>query len=160
MLPSDHFVRWYNELFKILDEMGEEHLRSYWTAIAELQDKILGPYIDKSGLRGMYEYWDKIRIEENADMDLELSNDRLVLKMNVCPSLGKNLDNDAGPSPRYCDHCAGWIKPVVEKHGFFVAYDIISRSEPRCILQIFKDKSKAGAAESAAVLPAKPYENS
>lgn len=157
MLPSDHYVRWYNELFKVLEEKGHEHLQSYWKAIAGLQDEILGPYIERSGLAGMYEYWDRIRIEENADMDLELHDDHLVLRMNACPSLGKNLDNDAGASPIYCDHCPGWIEPVIEGHGFFIAYDIISRTEPRCELRIFSEKTKAEAAASTARLLARPY---
>ena len=41
----------------------------------------------------MYEYWDHIRIEENCDLDLKLEEDNLELKMNVCPSLSKVLDN-------------------------------------------------------------------
>ena len=48
----------------------------------------------EKGLKGMYEYWDHIRIEENCDMDLKLDDEKLELRMNVCPSLSKVLDND------------------------------------------------------------------
>jgi len=27
MIPSDHFTRFYNEVFKFLEDQGEEHLR-------------------------------------------------------------------------------------------------------------------------------------
>ena len=30
MLPSDHFVRMYNELFKMLEEKGHDALQAYW----------------------------------------------------------------------------------------------------------------------------------
>ena len=157
MIPSDHFVRMYNELFKMLEEKGHDHLQKYWRRIASLQDTILGPYIEKDGLKGMYDYWEHIRIEENCDADLELTDDYFELKMNKCPSLSKALDNDAGAFELYCDHCAGWVQPVVEGRGYHYASDIISRTEPICVMRIFEDKEKAEEYKKSFVLPAKPY---
>jgi hypothetical protein len=157
MLPSDHYVRWYNELFKVLEDKGHEHLQNYWKTIAGLQDNILSKYIERDGLKGMRDYWEHIRIEENCDMDLNLSDDHLELRMNKCPSLSKNLDNDAGPMGLYCDHCAGWVNPVIQKHGYFPVYDMISRTKPQCVLRIFKDKKAADEAEKEVQLLAKPY---
>ncbi|MFP4444019.1 MAG: hypothetical protein ACLFST_12945 [Spirochaetia bacterium] len=157
MLPSDHFVRMYNELFKMLEERGHRELRKYWTEIARLQDTILGPYIRKNGLKGMYEYWDHIRHEENCDADLEVTEEYFEFTMNRCPSLSKNLDNDAGQFEYYCDHCAGWIEPVVRKYGYFLVYDMISRHEPRCRIRIYKDQRKAEEFAAQVRLPADPY---
>jgi len=157
MIPSDHFVRMYNELFKMLEEKGHDHLQNYWRRIASLQDTILGPYIEKDGLKGMYDYWEHIRIEENCDADLEVTEDYFEFRMNKCPSLGKVLDNDAGAFDFYCDHCAGWVKPVVEKHGYHYACDIISRTEPVCVMRIYKDRDGAEEYEKTLSLPAKPY---
>ena len=36
MIPSDHFVRFYNEVFKFLDEKGE--LDEYFARIAKNQE--------------------------------------------------------------------------------------------------------------------------
>ena len=36
MLPSDHFVRFYNELFKMLEERGHKELQAYWLEISRL----------------------------------------------------------------------------------------------------------------------------
>jgi len=143
MLPSDHFVRMYNELFKMLAERGREDLEQYWLAISSLQESIVGPYIEAKGFQGMYEYWDRIRIEENCDMDFRIEEEFFEIRMNACPSLGKNLDNDAGLCIHYCEHCAGWINPVIRKYGYFPVYDIISPKEPRCRFRVYKDRDKA-----------------
>jgi hypothetical protein len=63
--------------------------------------------------------------------------------MNVCPSLSKVLDNDAEPMKRYCDHCAGWIGPIIDKVGYHLVYDVIDRTKPQCVVKIFKDKEEA-----------------
>ncbi|MBT3777934.1 MAG: hypothetical protein HOF83_07820, partial [Pelagibacteraceae bacterium] len=101
---------------------------------------------------GMYEYWDHIRIEENCDLDLKLEPNKLELKMNVCPSLSKVQDNDAEPMKRYCDHCAGWIGPIIDKVGYHLVYDVIDRKKPQCVLKIFKDKEESLKEEKNAKL--------
>ncbi|PKL14216.1 MAG: hypothetical protein CVV52_02775 [Spirochaetae bacterium HGW-Spirochaetae-8] len=143
MLCSDHFVRMYNELFKMLADRGEGDLQQYWKEIAALQMTILGPYIESDGLLGMFHYWDHIRIEENCDMELFLEEDWFGIDMHGCPSLSKNLDNDAGLCLHYCEHCAGWINPVLRSYGYWPVYDMISPTEPRCKVRICKDKAKA-----------------
>jgi len=70
MLPSDHFVRMYNELFKMLEVKGHDHLQRYWLDVSKLQETILWPYIARDGLKGMYDYWERIRIEENCDAEI------------------------------------------------------------------------------------------
>ncbi len=157
MLPSDHFVRMYNELFKMLEDLGHEELQRYWLEIASLQDTLLCRYIEKDGLKGMYDYWDHIRKEENCDADLRVTEDYFELQMNKCPSLSKNLDNDAGAFSMYCDHCAGWIGPVVNKYSYHLVYDIISRSDPHCLIRIYKDKNKALEFAKSTHLLARPY---
>ncbi len=157
MLPSDHFVRFYNELFKMIGERGKEHLRAYWREIARLQKTILGPFIEADGLRGMYTYWKHIRTEENCEADLSLTDDYFEFRMRTCPSLTKAMDNDAGVYRYYCDHCAGWIAPVVESYGYHLAYDMISRTQPRCVMRVYKDKAKAAEFLKSARLPARPY---
>ena len=157
MLPSDHFVRMYNELFKMLEDRSHEDLQNYWLEVSRLQDTIVGEYIRRDGLQGMYDYWEHIRIEENCDADLTVTDEYFEFKMNVCPSLSKNLDNDAGPCELYCDHCSGWIIPIMNKHGYHVVYDMISRTEPRCLIRVYKDEQKAAEFAKGAKLLAKPY---
>ena len=33
MIPSDHFTRFYNEVFKFLESQGEDQLQAYFLAI-------------------------------------------------------------------------------------------------------------------------------
>ena len=141
MIPSDHFVRFYNEVFKYLEAKGEGELEKYWLEISHHQEHHCLELFKTKGLKGMYEYWEHIRIEENCDMTLTLTDDCLTLEMHKCPSLSKVLDNDATPSERYCDHCAGWIKPLIEKAGFYCAYDIIDNKIPKCREYIYSDKA-------------------
>jgi hypothetical protein len=157
MLPSDHFVRMYNVLFIMLEEKGHGELQDYWLEIARLQDTIVGPYITKDGLKGMYDYWEHIRIEENCDADLMFNEDYFEFKMNKCPSLSKNLDNDAGQSELYCDHCSGWMEPIMNKYGYYLVYDMISRFEPRCTVRVYRDRNKAEEYTKGVKLLAKPY---
>ena len=117
----------------------------YWREISRLQQTILGPFIEADGLRGMYTYWERIRVEENCEADLVLTDDYFEFRMRKCPSLTKAMDNDAGVFEFYCDHCAGWIAPIMRRYGYHLAYDMISRTEPRCIMRVYKDKDKAEA---------------
>jgi len=74
MLPSDHFVRMYNELFKLLEESGRDNLYRYWLEIAALQEVLMQPFLANQDFAGLYAYWEHIRIEENADMELRITD--------------------------------------------------------------------------------------
>jgi hypothetical protein len=152
MIPSDHFVRYYNEVFKFFEEQGEKHLRNYWLEISRHQELHCMELFKTKGLQGMVEYWTHIKEEENCDMSIKEMAGHVELEMRKCPSLSKVLDNDATPMERYCDHCAGWCVPLIKKAGFYPVYDIISRKEPRCKLLVFKNKEDAEQAEKKAIL--------
>ena len=132
MIPSDHFVKFYNEVFKFLETQGDNALEKYWQEISRHQEIHCLELFKSKGLQGMYDYWEHIRIEENCDMTLTLTEDCLTLQMHKCPSLSKVLDNDASPCERYCDHCAGWIGPLLKKAGYWLVYDMIDHHQPQC----------------------------
>jgi hypothetical protein len=143
MIPSDHFVRFYNEVFKYLDNRNDGSLEKYWQHISLHQERHCLELFKSKGLQGMYEYWEHIRIEENCDMTLTLHSDHLETHMLKCPSLSKAIENDAGPFTKYCDHCPGWIGPLLRRAGFYLVYDMIDRTKPQCSMYIYKDKAKA-----------------
>ncbi len=159
MIPSDHFVRYYNEVFKAVDEAGRDKLTGYWRALGENQKEKLGEKFRAGGIRACYEYWTVIKKEENCDAKLSLTEDYFEFLMEKCPSLSKVLDNDAEPFELYCDHCMGWIGPVMEYAGLFPAADIISRSEPVCRFRVYKDKDKAREYACGAAILSRPYED-
>jgi len=132
MIPSDHFVRFYNEVFKFLDE--KEGLQDYYTTISEDQEKHCLKLYREGGIRGIYEYYLRIRKEENCDLAMELTDDGHGIYMHFayCASLAKALDNDAGVCPKYCFHCPGWSGPMYRKAGLFYIKDLIDPLKPCC----------------------------
>jgi len=157
MIPSDHFVRYYNEVFKALDGLGHEHLVAYWRELGRLQSLELAERFRTGGLQAAYDYWRRIQREENCEGELTLTDDYFEFRMDRCPSLSKVLDNDAEPFELYCDHCMGWIAPVMQAAGLYAVQDVISRAEPRCVFRVYRDKEKAEAYEKTAQLPVYPY---
>ena len=130
MIPSDHFVRFYSEVFKFLDK--ENGLEKYYQEIGRHQELHCYDCFMKKGLNGMEEYWGHIRIEENCDSYSKIIDNARYSFMNKCPSLSKVLDNDAEPCLIYCRHCAGWCIPLMTKCGFYYANNIFNLTEPRC----------------------------
>ncbi|MBM4030822.1 MAG: hypothetical protein FJ291_03455 [Planctomycetes bacterium] len=157
MIPSDHFVRFYNEVFKALEDRGHEHLVAYWRELGRLQTAELADRFRAGGLQAAHDYWRRILDEENCQGQLTLSPDYLELRMDRCPSLSKVLDSDAVPSPLYCDHCMAWIQPVMEASGLHAVLDMHSRTQPRCLLRVYRDPAQAAAFERQAVLASHPY---
>lgn len=152
MIPSDHFTRFYNEVFKFVAGKGEADVEAYFLEISRNQEKHILDLIREKGFEGMYQYWSVIRDEENCELDLGYDEDKFELRMHLCPSLTKAKDNDAKTWERYCDHCAGWIGPIMDKTGYHLVYDVIDRNKPQCVMRIFKDREKARAAEAEAKL--------
>jgi hypothetical protein len=137
MIPSDQFVRFYNEVFKFLDAQGGDALEEYYRVVSEQQEMHCLKLFKEQGLTGMKAYWDRIAVEENCDTSKTLYPDRLELVMNRCPSLSKVMNNDAGAFLRYCDHCPGWVIPLLEKAGFYCEYNLIDRTVPQCRVIIY-----------------------
>lgn len=154
MIPSDHFVRFYNEVFKFLDE--KNGLQAYYEEISRHQELHCLKEFQEKGLRGVYDYYVKIRKEENCDLDLILNAHELILKMNKCPSLAKALDNDAGACRKYCLHCPGWTSGVYRKAGLYQVFALMGPDNPQCCEWIYDGRKLAEEKyrELAAVMPA------
>lgn len=143
MIPSDHFVRFYNEVFKFLLERGVDHLKKYYLKVSENQELHCLELFKAKGLQGMYEYWEHIRIEENCDMQHSVIDDCYSFSFRGCPSLEKVINNDASPCAKYCDHCPGWILPIMSKCGMYAIYNLVDRMKPMCEMFVFISREKA-----------------
>lgn len=143
MIPSDHFVRFYNEVFKYLAAKGDGELKRYYGRVSENQEAHCLSLFREKGLEGMFEYWERIRIEENCAMEHSVEDGCYSFRFSGCPSLGKVLDNDAEPCSEYCNHCPGWILPIMSKVGAYAVYNIIDRRKPCCEMFVYFDKSRA-----------------
>lgn len=139
MIPSDHFVKFYAEVFKYLKGKGQASIDEYYSTIARHQLTHSGKYFKEKGLEGMKEYWDRIIFEENCDADAVLcAGKSYTFYMHGCPSLGKVLDNDAGVCDIYCMHCPGWVLPVISAAGYYCVYDLVRKDIPRCMMKVFE----------------------
>ena len=92
MIPSDHFPRFYNEVFKFIEQQGEKELEDYFLEISKNQENHLLHLIEEKGFAGMLQYWSVIRDEENCDLDLGYDEDKFEIHMHQCPSLPKAQD--------------------------------------------------------------------
>ena len=77
MIPSDHFTRFYNEVFKFLENQGEDALADYFLEISKNQEKHILDLIREEGFAGMYQYWSVIRDEENCELDLGYDDEKI-----------------------------------------------------------------------------------
>jgi len=157
VIPSDHFVRFYNEVFKALERKGRGPLVAYWRELGRLQAGELKERFRQGGLSAAAAYWRRIVREENCQAEIVESPDHFELRMLRCPSLSKVLDNDATPCAAYCDHCMAWIEPAMEGCGLYPVLDMESRCEPHCRLRVYKDRRDAEAFARQAKLLSDPY---
>jgi hypothetical protein len=90
----------------ILGRAGLEGLRRYWS---ELGSSYFAPVSERwklGGLQFVSEYWkDFFRAEPNAEVDVELNEDSVVLNVKVCPVIKQLRDNRREIVPCFCQHC-------------------------------------------------------
>ena len=143
MIPSDHFVRAYNEIFKYLDQRGL--LQSYFDDISRYAASRNLAKFKAGGIQAVYDYYLVIRKEENCELEMHLQDGELAKNMTRCPSLSKVLDNDATPCPKYCLHCPGWTHPVYAAAGIYAVYDLREPDQPHCRSWLYEDIERARA---------------
>ncbi len=141
MIPSDHFVRFYNEVFKFLKSV--DGLENYYAEISHHQELHCLELFRDKGLSGVYEYYQKIYKEENCQGEVTLNGGELILRMDRCPSLSKALDNDAGACREYCLHCPGWTAEIYRKAKLYQIFDVMKLDEPQCCEWIYDNKADA-----------------
>jgi hypothetical protein len=73
----------------------------------------------QDGLRALYEVWVGTGQDEHCDWTFTLDEAKNVLRwdMRQCPSKGFLLQNDLNADEDYCNHCMGWIIPMLEGVG-------------------------------------------
>jgi hypothetical protein len=108
---SFHFVRrcWGRAGVELLwrNAIGGDSQRHYSEPAAE------------AGLRALYKTWVGTGEDEKCDWTFTLDEGKNVLRwdMRECPSKGFLLRNDLNADEDYCNHCMGWIIPMLEGVG-------------------------------------------
>jgi hypothetical protein len=121
MLGCHEFCGYYDWTFGYIQRhYGREALEDFWAkAIGRDAQRHYEQAGRKDGLRGLERTWNQTGVEEHCDWTFTLDEARNVLRwdMRRCPSRGYLLEHDLCACEDYCDHCMGWIIPLLADVG-------------------------------------------
>jgi len=122
MLGVYDFCAHYEWTFAWLEKQGGPALvRQYWDEAIHIDSqRHASELICGKGFAGMAEYWAHTLKEENAAFHTTATEKLFRIDMHECPSKGFLLKNKLEQYSDYCDHCMGWILPMLKKAGFVV----------------------------------------
>lgn len=127
MLGCYDFCGHYEWTFGWLErEYGTELVQKYWRdAIGEDSQKHARELIVSGGFAGMEKYWGHTLAEEspNQGYTLTRTTESFRIDMHDCPSKGFLLRNGLENYHDYCDHCIGWIGPMMKDAGFVIDHE-------------------------------------
>jgi hypothetical protein len=120
MIGVYDFCGHYDWTFEWLRTQGGEKLvRQYWDeAIHRDAQRHAWELIQRQGLAGMAEYWGHTLKDEGAGYTTTAGEGVFRIDMHRCPSKGFLLRNGLAAYHDYCDHCMGWIGPMLSQAGF------------------------------------------
>ena len=120
MLGVYDFCGHYEWTFEWLRRIGGESLvREYWDqAISQDSQRHAAALIVEKGIPGMVEYWGHTLDHEAAGYACTTTDAVYRIDMHECPSKGFLMRNGLEQYHDYCDHCLGWIGPMLRRAGF------------------------------------------
>ena len=121
MLGCQDFCGFYDWSFHyVRRRWGQAAVELLWRKAigGESQQHYSNPAAE-SGLRALYEAWVNTGRDEQCDWTFTLDEEKNVLRwdMRECPSKGYLVQNDLNADEDYCNHCMGWIIPMLEGIG-------------------------------------------
>jgi hypothetical protein len=125
MLGCHDFCGHYEWTFEWLRQQGGEALvREYWDeAIHQDSQQHAAKLIHAKGIEGMKEYWGHTLADEGAEYHCAANDAVFRIDMHACPSKGFLLRNGLQQYHDYCDHCMGWIGPLLKQGGWVVDHE-------------------------------------
>ena len=143
MISCTEFIPAYSELFKFIDKKsGRQAVYDYWNMIFQPEKSPLNDYLDQYGIRGCWEYWTVIHIEEACD-NSQVFNEQEgwhISCMHSCPSKGRfDKLGYMKPFDEYCKHCDGY-EHALNKHGLIQINDFRGDDHACCRTLIYDPK--------------------
>lgn len=125
MIGVYDFCGHYDWTFEWLREQGGADLvKAYWQeAISRDSQRHATALIAARGFDGMKEYWVPTLDHEAAGYIITAKENAFRVDMHDCPSKGFLLRNGLVHFADYCDHCLGWIGPMMSRAGFVVDHE-------------------------------------
>ena len=148
MISCKDFIPAYSEIFKYLEKVyGHNEVLSFWESLFAPDGNgiSLVNYVEKSGIKGCFEYWAHSLNEEAADFTMYLNEKRgfFQIVMHHCPSKGRLLEQQEKtgipPYQHYCLHC-DYYRSAVEKHGLKYLYNFTGVDHASCSIIIYDPK--------------------
>jgi hypothetical protein len=100
---------------------GQALLHEYWdVAIHQDSQRHASALILGQGIEGMKEYWGHSLAQEGAGFKTTATDKVFRIDIHECPSKGFLLRNQLEQHSDYCDHCIGWIGPLLKRAGFTI----------------------------------------
>ena len=147
MIGCYDFCGHYDWTFDWLDKTGGKALvRDYWNeAINHDSQRHARDLIQREGFAGMEKYWGHTLAEESPERAYTINHQPGVFRidMHSCPSKGFLLRNDLANYQDYCDHCMGWIGPMMRESGFVIDHE--HNHQGQCWWELRPATSPAGA---------------
>jgi hypothetical protein len=125
MIGVQDFIGYYDWTFEYLRRsFGEQAVREYWVkCISEDSQRHARDLIVGKGFDGMYEYWAHTLEMEEAGYTFDRGEDFFRIDMFDCPSKGHLVRRGLAAYPDYCEHCMGWIRPLMDDAGFVINHE-------------------------------------
>jgi len=125
MLGCYDFCGHYEWTFEWMSQRGGEPLlREYWDeAIHRDSQRHAIELIGSKGIEGMKEYWGHTLVDEGAGYHCTATDTVFRTDMHECPSKGFLIRNGLHQHHDYCDHCMGWIGPLLKECGWVVDHE-------------------------------------
>ncbi|MEO7597832.1 MAG: hypothetical protein ABIV50_02800 [Opitutus sp.] len=146
MIGCYDFCGHYEWTFDWLERAGGHALvREYWNeAINHDSQRHARDLIRREGFEGMAKYWGHTLAEESPELGFSITEapDVFRIDMHDCPSKGFLLRNGLESYRDYCDHCIGWIGPMMQETGFVIDHEHNHRGQ--CWWELRVAGSKGG----------------
>ena len=125
MLGCYDFCGHYEWTFEWFNQLGGKPLvRSYWDVAIRGDSQIhAAELILKNGIPGMEEYWGHTLKDEGAGYHTTSTETVFRVDMHACPSKGFLIRNGLSQYNDYCDHCMGWVGPMMKEAGFTIDHE-------------------------------------
>jgi hypothetical protein len=125
MIGVQDFIGYYDWTFEYLRRnYGEEAVRDYWLrAISQDSQRHARALIEAKGFDGMEEYWGHTLAMEEAGYTFDRDEDYFRIDMFACPSKGHLIQRGLAAYHDYCEHCMGWVKPMMDDAGFIIDHE-------------------------------------
>ncbi len=120
MIGVYDFCGHYDWTFEWLRQQGGETLvRRFWDkAIHQDSQRHAAELVRDEGFAGMAKYWGHTLDHEAAGYHTTAAAKVFRIDMHECPSMGFLIRNGIRAYHDYCNHCMGWIAPMLKRAGF------------------------------------------